>query len=240
MSRKNDNIISWSGTPWNVTTGCTKVSEGCSNCYAERDAIRNQRNGSQWYRNGFRLTLHHERLEQPLRWQRPRRVFVCSMSDLFHEDIPNDFIFEVFKIMARAPHHQFMVLTKRSKRMSELTRNLTWSSNIAAGVTVENNRRRYRIDDLRKTDAKIKYVSVEPMLGPINSMDLEDLDWVIVGGESGPGARMLEVSWVRNIRDQVKAKGIPFLFKQWGGKDRGEAGCLLDGCIWDERPELLV
>lgn len=239
-TKTDDNIVTWSGEPWSVVTGCTKISAGCARCYAKRDAKRNQDGGSPLYKNGFKVTLHPTLLSRPLDWTRPRRVFVCSMSDLFHRSVPDDFVRRVFRVVNDAQHHQFMVLTKRSRRLASLSRDLKWTPNIAAGVTVEDARFLRRINDLRRTAARIKYVSAEPLLGPIPRMDLDGIDWVIVGGESGRGARPIAEDWVREIRDQVTQARIPFLFKQWGGENRRDGGAVLDGKIWDEKPALLV
>jgi protein gp37 len=188
------------------------------------------------YRNGFRVTTHPHTLPLPLTWHRPQNIFVNSMSDLFHEDIPEDFIRGVFDTMMAAPWHRFQVLTKRSERLRDLAGSLPWAPHVWMGVTVECSDVRYRIDHLRATPAHVKFLSIEPMLGPLPGLNLEDIDWVIVGGESGPGARPLDRAWVVDIRDQCLANGVPFFFKQWGGTRKKKSGRELDGRTWDEMP----
>lgn len=228
--------IEWTETTWNPVTGCTKISAGCMNCYAERMATRLQAMGQPNYANGFDVTLHEHMLELPLHWRKPQTIFVNSMSDLFHEDVPDDFILEVFGIMKRADWHRFQVLTKRSERLAEMRYRLPWPDNVWMGVTVENANCLFRLDDLRKTDAVVKFCSIEPLLVPIPSLNVEGIDWVIVGGESGPGARPLKVEWVRQIRDACREQNVPFFFKQWGGFHKKQAGCLLDGREWKQYP----
>jgi protein gp37 len=228
--------IEWTECTWNPVTGCTKVSPGCLNCYAERMARRLQAMGQPNYRNGFEVTLHPHMLALPLRWKQSRTVFVNSMSDLFHEDVPLDFIRRVFDVMARAPQHRFQILTKRSGRLAELSGGLPWPSNVWMGVTVESDDYAWRIDDLRRTDAAIKFISFEPLLGAITSGDLEDIDWVIAGGESGPGARRMDYDWVADVRDQCLAARVPFFFKQWGGVNKKANGRALDHRICEEVP----
>ncbi|RJP53671.1 MAG: phage Gp37/Gp68 family protein [Anaerolineaceae bacterium] len=229
--------IEWTESTWNPLTGCTKISPGCKHCYAERMAKRLHAMGQPNYANGFKLTMHPQALEKPLEWKTPQVIFVNSMSDLFHKDVPLDFIQQVFDVMKRAHWHQFQVLTKRSERLMELSPQLEWTDNIWMGVSVENADYTFRIDHLRKTGAKIKFLSVEPLLGPIPKMNLKGINWVIVGGESGPGARPLEREWVVDIKNQcVKAK-VPFFFKQWGGVQKKKAGRLLDGRTWDQMPK---
>jgi len=229
--------IEWTESTWNPCTGCSKISSGCKNCYAERMALRLQAAGSPNYRNGFRVTLHKHVLDAPLRWRQPRTIFVNSMSDLFHKDIPFDFIESVFQVMCKASHHRFQVLTKRSSRLTELAGQLPWPQNLWMGVTVENADYVSRIDDLRKTAASVKFLSCEPLLGPIPRLDLEGIDWVIVGGESGPGARPMDPKWVIDIRDQCLAAGVPFFFKQWGGVNKKLAGRILQGRAWSQMPK---
>lgn len=229
--------IEWTQSTWNPVTGCTKVSEGCRNCYAERMARRLQAMGQPNYRNGFRLTCHPELLDRPLQWKKPQVVFVNSMSDLFHSDVPLDFIHAVFATMRSAPQHVFQVLTKRSARLAKLSCQVDWTENIWAGVTVEDRACKDRIDDLRSTNAVVKFLSMEPLLEHMGDLDLTGLDWVIVGGESGPGARPMQPDWVRGIRDQCLAQAVPFFFKQWGGFSKKRAGRILDGRTWDEMPE---
>jgi protein gp37 len=228
------NRIEWTESTWNPLTGCTKISPGCKHCYAERMAKRLQAMGQPNYINGFKLTMHEHVLEKPLEWKTPQVIFVNSMSDLFHKDVPLEFIQHVFDVMKRAHWHQFQVLTKRSERLAELSPYLEWADNIWMGVSVENKDYVYRIDDLKKTGAKIKFLSVEPLLGQIPKMNLKGINWVIVGGESGPGA--LEREWGIGVRDQCKKAKVPFFFKQWGGVQKKKAGRLLDGRTWDEMP----
>lgn len=230
--------IEWTESTWNPLTGCTKISPGCKHCYAERMAHRLQAMGSANYRNGFTLTLHEHVLEYPLRWKKPQMIFVNSMSDLFHEDVPLDFILRVFDVMRRSYWHIFQVLTKRSVRLMELNTEIDWPPNVWMGVSVENQKYMYRIDHLRNTDAHIKFLSLEPLLGPLPHLDLTGIHWVIVGGESGPGARPMEAEWVRSIRQQCQAESVPFFFKQWGGVHKKRNGRLLDDRIWDEMPSV--
>jgi len=232
--------IEWTQSTWNPVTGCTKISEGCRNCYAERMAKRLQAMGQANYRNGFQLACHPEVLSLPLRWKKPQVVFVNSMSDLFHEDVPLDFIQRVFATMRQARQHTFQVLTKRAGRLAELSPQLDWTENVWMGVTVESSAYKDRIDDLRSTTACVKFLSMEPLLDDAGDLDLTSIDWVIAGGESGPGARPMRVEWVRGIRDQCLAQNVPFFFKQWGGVRKKKAGRLLDGRTWDEMPELAV
>ena len=228
--------IEWTESTWNPVTGCTKISIGCKNCYAERMALRLKAAGSCNYTNGFRITLHKHILEIPLHWKQPRTIFVNSMSDLFHKDVPLDFISKVFKVMCQASHHQFQVLTKRSNRLLQLSSSLPWPKNVCMGVTVETADYTFRIDHLKQTDAAIKFLSLEPLLGPMPNLDLDGIDWVIVGGESGPGARPVDSKWVIDIRDQCLAANVPFFFKQWGGVNKKKTGRILEGRTWDQIP----
>src|SRR4030042_2419799 len=228
--------IEWTEATWNPVTGCTKISVGCKNCYAERIAIRLQAMGQHNYAKGFSLALHEHTLDVPLRWKSSQIVFVNSMSDLFHEDIPLEFIKRVFSIMNRASWHRYQILTKRSERLLELDPHLTWGDHIWMGVSVETEAFLSSIEHLRKTRARIKFLSLEPLLGPMPSLNLEGIDWVIVGGESGPGARLMKREWVLGIRNQCQPAGVPFFFKQWGGINKKKAGRLLDGKIWNEMP----
>lgn len=228
--------IEWTQSSWNPLTGCTKISPGCKFCYAERLSIRLKSMGVKNYKNGFNLTLHDHVLNIPLRWKKPRLVFVNSMSDLFHEDVPIEFILKVFEVMVAAKQHTFQILTKRSKRLLEISPYLSWSENIWMGVSVESDEFSYRIDNLIKTNSKIKFISFEPLLGPIKSANLHKIDWVIVGGESGPGARCMEESWVIQILNKCFELNIPFFFKQWGGVNKKKNGRCLLGKIWDEMP----
>jgi protein gp37 len=228
--------IEWTESTWNPLTGCTKISPGCRHCYAERMARRLKAMGQPNYANGFKLTMHEHLLERPLEWKRPHMIFVSSMSDLFHEGVPLDFIQKVFDVMRRASWHTFQVLTKRSKRLLDLSQVIDWPINVWMGVSVENNNYTFRIDHLRQTDAHIKFLSLEPLLGPLPDLDLHDIDWVIVGGESGPGARPIREEWVIDIRDQCLTSNVPFFFKQWGGVHRKRNGRMLRGRTWDEIP----
>jgi len=232
-------LIEWTESSWNPITGCTKVSDGCLNCYAERLAKRLQKMGIKKYKNGFKLTLHSESLDEPLKWKGPRMVFVCSMSDLFHEDVPEEFIKEVFRVMNIARWHTFQVLTKRAERLAEFAEKVEWTSNIWAGVTVESAKYLYRIEYLKKVPATVKFVSMEPLLGPVPQIRrylCNGVDWVIVGGESGPNARPMKPEWVRDIRDACEAESIPFFFKQWGGVNKKKTGRLLDGKEYNGMP----
>lgn len=232
--------IEWTESTWNPVTGCTKISQGCKHCYAERMAERLQAMGQPNYRNGFELTLQPRMLELPLRWKQPQRIFVNSMSDLFHKDVPLDYIRQVFDVMRRAHWHRFQILTKRADRLAELSSHLQWPENVWMGVSVENSKHVARIDDLRRTDAKLRFLSLEPLLGPLRGLNLQGIDWIIVGGESGPGARPVQESWILEIRDQCQEAGVAFFFKQWGGQNKKKAGRLLDGRTWDEMPEVSV
>jgi len=228
--------IEWTESTWNPVTGCTKTSSGCLNCYAERMARRLKAMGQPNYRNGFKVTCHRHTLGMPLRWKKSQMVFVNSMSDLFHKDVPDDFIMDIFSTMRQAKQHQYQILTKRAERLAKLSPELPWQENIWMGVTVEAADYKYRIDYLRYTGAKIKFLSLEPLLGDLGELNLDEIDWVIVGGESGPGARPMEIGWVRNIREQCVARKVPFFFKQWGGINKKKAGRLLDGETLDEMP----
>ena len=228
--------IEWTEATWNPVTGCTKVSPGCKHCYAERMAGRLRAMGLRSYRNGFALTLQPQALEAPLRWRRPRAIFVNSMSDLLHQGVPTAYIEAVFDVMRRAHWHRFQVLTKRSERLVRLGRRLDWPANVWMGVSVESERYRFRIDHLRETSARVRFLSLEPLLGPLPDLDLAGIGWAIVGGESGPGARPMQRAWVTDVRDQCRRAGVPFFFKQWGGVHKKRAGRLLDGVTWDELP----
>ena len=228
--------IAWTDATWNPVTGCTKVSAGCMNCYAEVMARRLKAMGQPKYEDGFKTTLHPDVLEQPLHWRRSMLIFVCSMSDLFHQDVPDEFIKQVFDVMRTAHWHQFQVLTKRAGRLARLSHELDWPPHIWAGVTVENLDNIHRIKELRKTEAAVKFLSLEPLLGPIENLDLQGIDWAIVAGESGQKFRPMQEEWVRSIRDQCLDADVPFFFKQWGGRNKKKAGRVLDGRIWDEMP----
>lgn len=232
--------IEWTESTWNPITGCTKISPGCKNCYADRMAKRLQAMGSPNYKNGFKLSLHDHVLELPLSWKKPQTIFVNSMSDLFHKNVPLEFILKVFEVMNEASWHRFQVLTKRSDRLLELNNKLSWSENIWMGVSVENQDYTYRIDDLRKTNATIKFLSVEPLIGPIKKLNLGNINWVIVGGESGPKARPMEEEWVKTIRDECVKQKTPFFFKQWGGIQKKKNGRELEGRTWDQMPKVKI
>ena len=228
--------IEWTESTWNPLTGCSKISPGCKHCYAERMALRLQAMGQSNYAIGFRLTLHEEALERPLLWKKPQTIFVNSMSDMFHAKVPRDFIFKAFDVMQRAYWHRFQVLTKRADRLSDLSEQLPWADNIWMGVSVESESYIDRIDRLRETGAAIKFLSLEPLLGPLDDLNLDGIDWVIVGGESGPGARRMNSEWVISIRNQCFQARVPFFFKQWGGVWKKKAGRTLEGETWDEMP----
>ena len=229
--------IEWTESTWNPVSGCTKISTGCKNCYAERMAKRLKAMGQRRYRNGFKLTLHPEALKEPFAWKKPRVVFVNSMSDLFHEDIPLDFIKAVFAVMNANTRHVFQILTKRSARLLELAPLLEWSKNIWMGVTVENDDYISRVDDLRTVNSAVRFLSVEPLLGPLENIELDGMDWVIVGGESGPGARPMLEEWVLDIKKKCEFEKVPFFFKQWGGINKKKAGRILQGKTFDQFPK---
>jgi len=231
--------IEWTESTWNPVTGCTKISEGCAHCYAERMARRLKAMGQKNYVNGFKVTLHPHALDLPLTWKKPQTIFVNSMSDLFHKDIPISFIHQVFDIMKRAHWHRFQILTKRSERFAELASLLSWPDNVWMGVTVENVSYIKRIDYLRNVPAAVRFLSLEPLLGPIFDIDLTGIDWVIVGGESGPGARPMDEKWALDIQHQCRKANVPFFFKQWGGVNKKKAGRVLNGRTWDDMPILL-
>jgi protein gp37 len=233
-------LIEWTESSWNPITGCSEISEGCKNCYAQRMANRLKKMGIKKYRNGFKLTLHPEALDEPLRWKTPRMIFVCSMSDLFHKDVPDYFIKKVFKVMNDARMHTFQVLTKRAERLAKFADKVDWTPNIWAGVTVESEKYLYRVEYLKKVPAVIKFLSMEPLLGPVPGLRevIKGVDWVIVGGESGFNARPMKVEWVREIRDICKEFNVPFFFKQWGGINKKKTGRRLDGRTYDEMPKI--
>ena len=228
--------IEWTESAWNPVTGCTKVSAGCLNCYAERMARRLKAMGQPNYAGGFDVAWHSHALKLPLGWKTPQAIFVNSMSDLFHERVPFDFVREVFAVMEKANWHRFQILTKRAARLRELAPKLHWCDNIWMGVTVEDAASKPRIDDLRRVPAAIRFLSLEPLLEPLGPLDLRGIDWVITGGESGPGARPVSESWVLDIRDQCVSQRVPFFFKQWGGVRKKQAGRLLQGRTWDQMP----
>jgi len=229
--------IEWTESTWNPVTGCTKISAGCRHCYAERMALRLQAMGQPAYVNGFEVTLHPERLCLPLEWKKPSTIFVNSMSDLFHEDIPEEFVQDVFETMRDASWHRFQVLTKRAERLLELNDSIEWPDNVWMGVTVERQDYVSRIDYLRETRARVKFLSCEPLLGTLPDLNLQDIGWVIVGGESGSNARPMDPEWARDVRDQCNAADVPFFFKQWGGLNKKKAGRELDGRTWSQTPK---
>ncbi len=232
----SNSTIEWTESTWNPVTGCNKISPGCKHCYAERLAKRLKAMGQANYKNGFRLTLQPKMLELPLGWKKPQTIFVNSMSDLFHKDVPLDYVQQVFDVMKRAHWHRFQVLTKRADRLAELSSQLEWSPNIWMGVSVESQKYVHRIDDLRQTDAQIKFLSLEPLLGSLSNLNLSKIDWVIVGGESGYGARPMKEDWVIDIRNQCHDANVAFFFKQWGGINKKKTGRLLEGRTWSEMP----
>ena len=229
--------IEWTEITWNPVVGCTKISQGCKFCYAERMSKRLQAMGVHKYRNGFAITVHEPTLGDPLAWRKPRLVFVNSMSDLFHKAVPTAFIEEVFKVMNRASQHTFQVLTKRPGRVAVLDGRLRWTPNIWLGTSIESRRWLGRLAQLKATGAHTKFLSLEPLLGPLPGIRLQGIDWVIVGGESGPGARPMEADWVRDIRDNCLQSNVPFFFKQWGGVFKKRMGRMLDNRTWDQMPE---
>lgn len=231
--------IEWTETTWNPTTGCTKISHGCKHCYAERLTKRLRMMGLEKYKNGFQVAVHEDTLQEPVKWKKGRTVFVNSMSDLFHKDVPTDFILRVFAVMNECPQHRFQVLTKRPSRAEKLNNLLHWSDNIWLGTSVESMRWIDRIDYLRNTGAQIKFLSLEPLLAPLPNLDLSGIDWVIVGGESGPGAREMKEEWVREIHAGCVKHKVPFFFKQWGGVNKKKTGRHLDGRTWDEMPAVM-
>lgn len=232
-----NSTIEWTQATWNPVTGCTKVSPGCKFCYAERMAKRLQAMGKSRYRNAFEVTLQPDILQAPLRWRKPRLIFVNSMSDLFHEAIPEGYIIDCFSIMEQASRHTFQILTKRPERVLELSSKLPWPENLWIGTSIENSHYQGRAQVISQLPAYVRFLSVEPLLGPIPDLPLAGVDWVIVGGESGPGARPLEREWVIQIRDRCVSHGVPFFFKQWGGVNKKRSGRLLDGQTWNEMPD---
>ncbi len=230
--------IEWTESTWNPVSGCTKITRGCDNCYAERMAMRLKAMGTRGYENGFDVTLHPHALEKPLKMKKPQVIFVNSMSDIFHEKIPDEFIIQIFDVMNRAYWHTFQVLTKRPKRLAKMVDKLNWTDNIWMGVTVEANEYVDRVDYLRDCSAKIKFLSLEPLIDSVDKLDYAGIDWVIAGGESGYGARVMQKEWVLEIRDRCKNENIDFFFKQWGGVNKKKAGRLLDGKIYDDMPEI--
>ena len=231
-----DTSIEWTSATWNPVTGCTKISQGCKNCYAERMAKRLHAMGSERYQNIFDVTLHEDLIARPRSWAKPRMIFVNSMSDLFHESVPLEFIAQIFDTMQACPQHVFQILTKRSQRLADLAPDLTWSPNIWIGVSVENQSVIERIYHLQSVPAKIRFLSCEPLLGPLDNLPLNNVEWVIVGGESGPGARPMKRDWVLSILEQCRSHKIPFFFKQWGGTKKVKTGRTLLGVEYNEFP----
>ena len=231
-----NSTIEWTESTWNPVTGCTKISEGCAHCYAERMANRLKAMGQKNYVNGFQVTLHPHALNIPLKWKSPHMIFVNSMGDLFHNEIPPSFIQQTFEVMKMADRHRFQILTKRAERLADLAPSLNWTENIWMGVTVESAAYLYRLEYLRNVPAAVRFLSLEPLLGPIPDMDLTKIDWVIVGGESGPGSRPMNKSWVIDIQQQCHDAKVPFFFKQWGGVNKKKSGRLLDGTTYGEMP----
>ncbi len=234
----NRTKIEWTECSWNPVTGCTKVSAGCQNCYAATFAKRLKAMHNPRYKNGFQVTVHEDLIKAPLTWKAPRKVFVNSMSDLFHEDLPDDLILKIFDTINRASWHTFQILTKRSERMLELSNHINWTDNVWMGVTVESEDCLYRVDDLKRTGARIKFISAEPLLTALDSLNLNGVDWIIVGGESGHHSRPMEENWVIDIRDKAREANVPFFFKQWGGTNKKKTGRLLEGRTYDEYPEV--
>lgn len=232
----NKSTIEWTESTWNPVTGCDKISPGCKNCYAERMAKRLQRIGVERYKNAFELAMHPDVLEIPLSWKTPKVIFVNSMSDLFHEKVPLSFIQDTFDVMRRAHWHTFQILTKRSERLKILASMIEWPDNVWMGVSVESQKYVKRIDHLRAVPSAVRFLSVEPLLSRIDKMDLRNIDWVIVGGESGPKARGLEQEWVIHIKNICEKYGVPFFFKQWGGTRKHKTGRSLLGKTWDSMP----
>ncbi len=231
--------IEWTRASWNPVSGCSPVSAGCDNCYARRMALRLRSMGMAKYADGFDMTVHERELETPLKWKKPRLIFTCSMGDLFHEEVPLDFIERVFGVMRGTERHLYQVLTKRAERMSELAPQLDPPDNVWLGVTVENADCLGRIETLRQVPAELRFLSLEPLLGPLPELDLEGIGWVILGGESGPGARVMKREWVWDIRDQCRRAGVPFFFKQWGGVNKKRNGRRLDGRLYSGMPKAL-
>lgn len=232
----DNSSIEWTDATWNPITGCHKISPGCANCYAETFAERFRGVPDHPYEQGFDLKMWPSRLQLPLTWRKPKRIFVNSMSDLYHKDVPEEFIQRVFGVMAQADWHTFQILTKRAERLEQLSDRLAWHPHIWQGVSVENADYKYRIDHLRNTAAHTKFLSIEPLLGALGEIDFTGIDWVIVGGESGHRARPMNIEWVTSIRDQCREQGVAFFFKQWGGRNKKAAGRILEGRTWDEMP----
>ncbi len=232
--------IEWTDATWNPVRGCTKVSPGCKHCYAERFAERFRGVKGHPFEQGFDLRLIPAKLTDPLSWRKPQRIFVNSMSDLFHDQVPTEYIQSVFNVMNQADWHQYQVLTKRAERFEDLSDKLPWAPHIWMGVSVENKDYLGRINQLRRTKAHIKFLSIEPLIGPLGEVDLRGIHWVIVGGESGPGARPMAAEWVKDIKDQCVRAGVAFFFKQWGGIQKKRHGRQIEGRTWDQMPGLAI
>lgn len=232
----DNSAIEWTEATWNPVTGCDQVSPGCAHCYAKTFAERWTGIPGHPYEQGFDLRLWPQRLDQPLRWRRPRTIFVNSMSDLFHEGIPDDYVRQVFDVMGQAHWHTFQILTKRHERLADMAARLTWHPNIWMGVSIENRRFVHRADFLRRVPAAVRFISAEPLLGPLEGLDLSEIHWLIAGGESGFSHRPVRIEWLRELRDKCHDEGVAFFFKQWGGNRPKSGGRLLDGKSWDEMP----
>ena len=230
--------IEWTEETWNPITGCTKCSAGCLHCYAATFAMRLKAMGNERYKNGFAVTVHRDLFERPLKWKKPKMIFVNSMSDIFHEDVPDQDILDLFAVMNKASWHTFQVLTKRADRMLELSDRITWTDNIWMGVSVENEEALYRCDLLKRTGARIKFISAEPLIESISGIDLEGIDWLIVGGESGPQSRPMDKEWVLELRDKAKETKTAFFFKQWGGTQKKKNGSALEGRHYKQYPKV--
>jgi len=230
--------IEWTESSWNPVTGCSKISDGCLNCYAEKMAFRLKAMRTRGYENGFEVTLQYHQLEKPLKLKKPQMIFVNSMSDIFHSKIPDEYILKIFEIMNKASWHTFQVLTKRPERLEELKDKINWTDNIWLGTTIESNKYIDRVKFIKKTNAKIKFISFEPLIDNVKDVNIEGIDWVIVGGESGSRAREIKKEWIYEIKEKCDKLNIPFFFKQWGGKNKKKSGRLLDGKIYDEMPNI--
>jgi len=228
--------IEWTESSWNPITGCSKISDGCLNCYAEKMALRLKAMGTKGYENGFEVTLQYHQLERPLKLKKPQMIFVNSMSDIFHEKVTDDYILKIFETMNKADWHIFQVLTKRPERLEKLKNKINWTNNIWLGTTIESNKYIDRVKYIKNTNAKIKFISFEPLIGSVKEVDLSGIDWAIVGGESGSGARIIKKEWIYEIKEKCDKLNIPFFFKQWGGTNKKKSGRLLDGKIYDEMP----
>ena len=230
--------IEWTESSWNPITGCSKISDGCLNCYAEKMALRLKAMGTKGYENGFEVTLQYHQLQKPLKMKKSQMIFVNSMSDIFHENVPDEYILKIFDTMNKARWHTFQVLTKRPKRLEKLKDRINWTKNIWLGATIESNKYIDRVKYIKNTNAKIKFISFEPLIDSVKDIDLDGIDWAIVGGESGSGARIIKKEWIYEIKNRCEELNIPFFFKQWGGVNKKKNGRLLDGKIYDEKPVL--